>query len=490
MPIADAPEILIAVVAYLAMCIVIGLWAMRRTHTSADFFIAGQSLGPMVVALAAMSSIMSGFGFVGGPGLVYESGVSSFWMVLVCQLGVGITWTLTGKRLRLMSEYTEVLTLPDAVAERYGGRLPRLLMAIAILLGVIGYLGAQLLALGAVLVAVLQVPLPVALLIGLGVLAFYSAAGGILAGVYTDVFQGALMLVAALGVFYYVLQATGGLSEMSQQLWAMDPNYIGPYGTRGPLTAMSWFLLFAVGNAGQPHVITKFLMLKRPEDLRWGPLAVGAAYAVLSLLWMGIGLAMRTLVHTGAEQPLADPDLAAPVFLLGYTPAWLTGLVFAGLLAAIMSTADSFLNLGAASVVRDIPIALRGHAVRRELLWSRVATAVLLAGAALFALYMENLIALLGTFGWGTFAAAIVPSIAIGLNWKRANALGCILSIATSLILNFALELLARNGVYTLPFGLNVGAVSLLAALIVFFAAAWFGPPTPRSKKLDALIEV
>ena len=102
---------------------------------------------------------------------------------------------------------------------------------------------------------------------------------------------------------------------------------------------------------------------------------------------------------------------------------------------------------------------------------------ILLAASALFALYMENLIALLGTFGWGTFAAAIFPSIAIGLNWKRANGAACVASIVTSIALNFALELSARHGLYQLPYGMNVGAFSLLASLVVFIGVSWLHTP-------------
>jgi Na+/proline symporter len=161
------------------------------------------------------------------------------------------------------------------------------------------------------------------------------------------------------------------------------------------------------------------------------------------------------------------------VFLLKYVPPLVAGVVFAGLLAAIMSTANSFLNLGAAAVVRDIPMALWGRAPRRELGWSRAITVVLLVVSAVFALYMENLVALLGTFGWGTFAAAIVPPLAIGLNWKRATGSACVASIVVSLMLNFALELAARHKIYTLPHGLNVGALALLASLAVFIAVSW-----------------
>ncbi len=473
MPISESPIIVASVLAYLAACFAIGIWAFRRTHTTSDFFLAGKSLGLVVLGFASFSNIMSGFGFVGGPGLVYESGISSAWMTFAATIGFSMSWVLLAKRLRLVAEAREILTLPQAVGARYGGRWPQTSMALAILLGVFGYLGTQVLAVGVLLSAVTGMDLAVGLLVGLGVLAFYSVAGGIIAGVYTDLFQGMLMIVASCAVFFYVLKAGGGLGTISADLWAVDPEFIGPWGTRGPLNALSWYLLFALGAAGQPHLITKFFMIRNIRDLRWGALLATSGYMVLSLLWVGIGLVMHTLVVKGLENPLSSPDQATAVFLLNYTPPLLAGIVFAGLLAAIMSTADSFINLGAAVVVRDIPMAWRGKPIGHELLLSRMATLIILVASALFALYMKNLVALLGTFGWGTFAAAIVPSVALGMNWKRATGKACVSSILISLALNFALELLSRHGIFHLPYGMNVGCFSLLVSLAVFIGVSW-----------------
>ncbi len=490
MPTADSQLILACVVAYLAICFGIGVWAMRRTSSTADFFLAGKSIGPVVLVMATISSVMSGFGFVGGPGLVYESGSSSLWMVFVATFSLPVAFMLTGKRLRLLVDVRDVLTLPGAVGARYGGRAPALAMSIAMILGVLGYLGTQVLAIGTVLKAVLGVDLIAALAIGLGVLAFYSIAGGIVAGVYTDLFQGILMLGAAIAVLLRCLEVGGGMEAISETLWSMDPAYIGPWGTRGDLAALSWMLLFGIGAAGQPHAITKLMMLKDIRQLKWSALATGASYVVLAMLWMGIGLAMRTLVVRGDHPALDNPDLAAPQFLLHYTPELLAGIVFAGLLAAIMSTADSFLNLGAAAVVRDIPIAIRGKPLARELFWCRIATGALLLLSAVFALYMENLIALLGTFGWGTFAAAIVPSVCIGMNWKRATGEACVASITISVVLNFVLEVSARHGNPLLPPGLAVGAVALLASTSVFVLVSLATPRRELAADIDALLDV
>ena len=486
----DSRLIIGCVIAYLASCAVIGVWAMRRTSTTADFFLAGKSLGPLVVVMATISSVMSGFGFVGGPGLVYESGASSLWMVFISAFSLPTIYLLTGKRLRLLVEVRDVLTLPQAVGARYGGMWPALAMSVAIVLGVLGYLGTQVLAIGTVLQAVLGIDLLLALAIGLGVLAFYAIAGGIVAGVYTDLFQGLLMLGAAVVVLFYCVQAGGGVAAISETLWEMNPEYIGPWGSRGDMAALSWMLLFGIGAAGQPHAVTKLMMLKDIRQLQWSALATGGAYLVLAQLWMGIGLAMRTVVTRGEYPALENPDLAAPTFLLHYTPELVAGVVFAGLLAAIMSTADSFLNLGAAAIVRDIPTAVRGRPLRRELFWSRVATGVILVLSALFALYMESLIALLGTFGWGTFAAAIVPSVAMGFNWKRATGQACVASIGTSVVLNFVLEVSARHGSPLLPPGLAVGAVALLASTAVFVAVSLLTPERELDPDIDALLDV
>ena len=486
----ESPYILGCVIGYLAVCFLIGAWAMGRTHSIADFLVAGQTLGPFVVVVAAISSVMSGFGFVGGPGLVYEAGMSSLWMTFVAPLGAGVSWILLAKRLRLLAESREILTLADAVAARYGEGPPRLLMGLAVLLGVLGYLGTQIMAMGFVLAAVLGVNLPTAIAIGVGVLAFYSIAGGIIAGVYTDLFQGLIMAFAALGVFWCAMGAAGGMGAISQTLWKADPSLIGPWGERGPLTAVSWYLLFALGAVGQPQAITKFLMVREVRGLRWGALLFGAGYVVLSLLWMSVGLAMRALVERGVQAPLATPDEAAPAFLLGHTPEWLAGIVFAGLLAAIMSTADSFVNIGAAAIVRDIPTALFGRPAIAELFWTRMATGLLLVGSAVFALHMENLVALLGAFGWGTFAAAIVPSVALGLSWKRATRAGCIASISISIVLNFALELADRFDLYHATGGIATGCIALLASLAIFVLVSLLTPPPSLPDDVAAVMDL
>ena len=489
MPVFDRPWIILSAAVYLLLVVAIGLWAARRTRTAKDFFIAGQGIGLMTTALATMSAAFSGFLFIGGPGLTYRLGMASFFICFPVSITAGLLCWTVAKRLRLLAEVREVYTVPDAIYYRFRSRTASGLAAVAVVVGTLGYLGAQLQALGVVIEAIFGTreafgdhSLAVAMAIGLVVVLFYSVAGGMVAGVYTDVFQGALMVGAALSVFYYALESAGGLGEISRQIIqaeAFGPSFLDPLGNGPVFTAMGFFFLFAVGILGQPQTLHKFFMLDDPKKLKWMPLVLGGSQALVILIWLGIGLAIPALVGAGRLAPLTNPDVASPTFLLEFAPELLAGVVFAGILAAIMSTADSLMNLASAALVRDLPHAL-GRKVEDQLFWGRVAVVAVAVAAAGFSWLYGDLIALLGTFAFGTFAAALAPSVVVGMNWSRVTAPAAIASIATGLVLNLGLEFFTRQTYFPAlprpPLGPGVvtGAVSLAASFTVLFAVSWW----------------
>ena len=492
------PIILTSVFLYLVMCVAIGIWAMRRTKSAGDFFVAGRSLGPIVVGLAIFSSTLSGFGFVGGPGLVYGAGISSLWMCLSSPLGYALGLFLVAKRIRIIAEVRDTISLPEIVAARYDSESARLLTAIVIVLGVMGYMATQILAMAIVLKTLLNgtamfadIGLVSCAIISTTVLVFYSVTGGIIASVYTDLVQGAVMIVAGALVFITAINVfDGGMQEVSTVLLADDPESIMPWGTAGVLTCVTWFFLFGLGLAGQPHIITKMMMNKNVSDARLIlPLSV-IGYVVAALLWVSVGLTMRGVIVAGVESPLAAADQAAAAVLTICAHPLLAGVVFAGLFAAIMSTADSFLNIGAAAITHDIPRALRGRPLGNELRSARVATVVLCLIATAFALYSfyanARLVALLGAFGWGTFAAAIVPVVAIGLNWQRATWQAAVAAIAISILINLGIEVFSIR----LPYGIAGGFLALVASMITFVVVTLLTPQVMLKPDIKAAMEI
>ena len=486
----DRPLILITALIYLGVVVVIGLWAVGRTRSAKDFFIAGQGVGLWVTGLATMSAAFSGFVFIGGPGLTYRMGLASLFICLPVSFTAALLAWVVAKRLRLLAEVREVYTVPDAIYCRYQSRLASGLAAVAVVVGTIGYLGAQLLAIGVMLEAIFGTraglgdwSLPLCMAAGLVVILIYATAGGMVAGVYTDLFQGLLMVVAAGGVFYVALESGGGLRTMAEAIGsseAFGAAFLDPLGNLPVFTAIGFFFVFAIGNLGQPHMLHKFYMLDDPRKLKWIPALVGSTQALCVLIWLGIGLAVPALVAQGRLDPLASADDASPTFLLQFTPDWLAGLVFAGILAAIMSTADSFVNIGSAALVRDLPRAF-GRRLDHELYWGRMAVFVIATASAVFAWLYQDLIALLGTFAFGTFGAALTPAVAIGLNWRRVTAGAASASIATGLGLNLMLEFLAKQAYFPglpkptfLQPGVLPTAVSLAASFAVLLLWSWF----------------
>jgi Na+/proline symporter len=492
------PIILGSVIAYMVLCIVVGLWAMRRTKSTKDFFMAGRDIGILVTGIAIFSSAMSGFGFVGGPGLVFRLGMSSVWMIMAGVSGYAIVHYLMGKRLRLFAGLFDSISLPDAVAARYNSEAARFLTALAILLGVMGYLATQILAMAMVLQSILQrteafagIGLVACVAISTSVLVFYCVTGGIVASVYTDMVQGSIMVVAGVLIFLTAISAIeGGAAGAANLIMQDDPEAMGPWGTLGMMGCISWFFMFSIGYAGQPHLLTKAMMIKRIRDYRYIPLVTIIGYILTALLWISIGLVMRAMVVGGFHPGLSAADAAAPEFLQLYAHPLLAGVVFAALFAAIMSTADGFLNIGAAALVHDIPHAMRGKSLEKELFWARTGTVFLAVIAALFALYSyyenQRLVALLGAFGWGTFGAALVPAVAIGFNWKRATGLAACVAIASSLVLNFAIEVFD----ITIPGGLHGGTISLLVSMTLFLGISFASKPPSLDPDVEAVMDI
>jgi len=478
--------------AYLAVVVAIGAWAGRRTRDARDFFIAGHGIGLLVTGLATMSAAFSGFVFIGGPGLTYRLGVTSFFISISVSLTSALLCWGVARRLRLLAEVRELYTVPDAVLCRFRSRAASGLAAAAVVVGTLGYLGAQIQAMGVLIGSIFGLDarlgawgLPVSMALGLAVVLFYATAGGMLAGVYTDVFQGALMLVAAVAVFDYAMAAGGGLGGIASAIAGSDafgPRFLDPFGSAPVLTAAGFFFVFSVGTLGQPHMLHKFYMLDDPRKLKWLPAILGGSQLLCSLIWVGVGLAVPALVANGRMAPLDNPDAAAPGFLLGFVPPLLAGVVFAGILAAIMSTADSFVNIASAALVRDLPRAF-GRTPRDELRLGRLATPVIAVAAGLFAWLYGDLIALLGTFAFGTFGAALGPVMVVGLNWRGVTARAATASIATGLFGNLTLEFLARQSFFPglprlgwLAPGVLPTSVSLAASFAVLLGVSlWDG---------------
>ncbi|MDS0476969.1 sodium/proline symporter [Natrinema sp. 1APR25-10V2] len=487
-PVADDPVVLVIGSLYILLILAIGVWGYLRTDTLSDFLITGKSIGTWVLAITIFSVTQSGFGFVGGPELIYTFGLTPFWIFGTASFGFLVTWMLLGKRMRLLADIRDVMTLPDGMYARYESNWVRGLTAVTIIVAVTGYLATNLAALQYVMQAIFGIPVLWGLVIGSFILLLYSAIGGMIAGVWTDFVQGITMVGGAVLVFVYALSFGGGPQNISENLAAADPALVSPFGALGGVMALSWWILFSIGGLGQAHTITKFYMIKDIKLLRWGAPIAAISYGISSLLAFTTGLSMRAMVESGNINALESASQTMPIFVLDHTPSIVAGLVLSGLLAAIMSTSDSFLNIAAAAVTRDIPRSL-GRPIEDSQLELRITQATLVGitlAATGVVYFSEALVGILGVIGWGLFAASLFPVVALGLNWKGATAPGAIAASVVGLSLNIIYEVLPTafstigmssvaesvSATYPFPQTVVVGAAAMLLSTIVFIVVS------------------
>ena len=480
LPTVAQPLVIGVGIAYFAVIIAISVWASRRTKTASDFFVAGHGIGLIALTVASVSTSVSGFAFIGGPGLIYSVGLGAMFIVLPASVtNVMGAWVLA-KRMRLLGETRGLLTVPDAIGARYRSRPAQGLSAIAILVGIVGYMATNALAMGVVINAIFGVGLGWGIWLGMSITLAYSVAGGILAGIYNDVFQGTLMAAASLLVFLFILKVGGGLGDISRAILASDPKFLSPWGKLTPLAVLSFFFVFAMGSLGQPQGVHKYYMLRDPLQLKWYPLLKTLGLVIVLLLYFSVGVGVKSFVTSRKMAALSAPDQATPSLLLSITPLLLAALVFSGIAAATMSAVNSFINIGAAAVTHDLPVAF-GRRLKNELAWGRAATVVIAIAAAYIAQHSGTMVAFLGIFGWGLFASTLVPALAVGLNWEGATPLGAIASIATGLIVTLSLETASYFKVFTFPSGVTASAVALVSSFLVFFLVSRITRTTAES---------
>ena len=124
--------------------------------------------------------------------------------------------------------------------------------------------------------------------------------------------------------------------------------------------------------------------------------------------------------------------------------------------------------------------------MRSRLLWARITTVLIAVVAATVALYTGDLVAILGAFGWGTFAAALVPVVAIGLNWKRASALAANVAVIVSLIINIGSQVTGISP----PLGIDVGALSMIVSLVLFVGISLAMNPPRIHPDVEAIMDM
>lgn len=473
---------LVAFAAYLLMMITIGAFYMKRNKDADDYFLGGRGLGGWVAALSAQASDMSGWLLMGLPGSVYALGTGQAWIAVGLFIGTVLNWYIISARLRRYTiRANNSVTFPEYLENRFHDKKKVLLLVSSIVIVVffLVYTASALAAGGKLFASVFGVDYTLALTIGAAVILAYTFMGGFMAVCTTDFIQGTLMLVALLVVpllAYFIM----GPENMTASLAASNvpggvdgylnlfSNGESAYGSIEIISQLAWGL----GYCGMPHILTRFMAIKSEKELKKS--------RVIATVWVAISLGMAVIIGVVGRAYLFPTvlgegavstenvfiEMITQLFTKDLSLAFIGGIFLCGILAAIMSTADSQLLITASSASKDIYQGVINPKAdsKRVLAISRVTVIVVAILAYLIALDPNSSIMGLVSNAWAGLGSAFGPTIVLSLFWKRANMPGAVAGIISGGLTVIIWDYIPLVG------GQTLGAATGLYSLVVGFA--------------------
>ena len=466
------------VAVFFLLMVGIGVYAGRFQSNEEDYFAAGRRAGLLVLALSTFAGLQSGWGIIGNAGVIYSAGFEYFILTALIPFLMVVSFWLLARKMRTLGELKDAITAPDAIYYRFEDERLRKLGSVSVFLGSIGYLAPQYAALGIIGAIVLPVGFYEALIISLAVVGFYTVVGGMLAAIWSDAIQGAMMVLGGVLTSYYLfVEFPGGLTGAIDTLATELPGYfnITLLGMDQFALSAGFFLSFLIvfaTIAGQPHFIIKFFMSRNVSVLKWSAAIAAGGYLLTVLYWWAAPF-MRAAVLQGSTSEI-PPDAALPLALIEFAPPVVTAFVLTAILAAIMSTSNAFLNIGSAAVVHDYLQNSRGMQLsnRQQVVYGQAVTVVILIGAFVLAATFSDLIFVIGAAGWAVYASVFFPCVALAYNWKGATAEGALWGGSIGLFLTLLLAYGAAYTDFSMPYGLLGGQVATVIGVIVFIVVS------------------
>lgn len=488
----DSNQIQTMITMILYICVVIGIgvyFAKRANSSSENYYLGGRSLGPWIAAFSAEASDMSGWLLMGLPGLAYWTGLAdAFWTAAGLAVGTYINWLIVAKRLRRYSEIAgNAITIPDFFSNRFHERKKIILTisSLFILVFFCVYASSCFVTCGKLFSSLFGIDYHVTMIVGAIFVVIYTFLGGFLAESASDFMQAVVMVLALVIVLTLGTVAAGGLGSVFDNLRAI-PGFLeffnistpaldeagrqvvsagapvfgdaAPYGLISVLSMMAWGL----GYFGMPQVLLRFMAIRHQDELKKSR-RIATVWVVISLFAaISIGLIGRAIY------PVAFGTNSEAETVFSYIASTLmhplfAGLVSAGILAATISSSDSYLLIAASAFSKNLWQRLfHKEASDKEIMnVGRIALVIIAVLGAIIAMDENSVIFTIVSFAWAGFGATFGPLMLFSLFWKRTNEYGAIAGMISGAAMVFIWNFLIK------PIGGVFGIYELLPAFII-----------------------
>jgi len=490
-------QIATAMTLYIAAVIGIGLYYAKRANESTDnFLIGGRSLGPWVTAMGAEASDMSGWLLMGLPGLAYWSGLGeTAWTAIGLAIGTYVNWLIVAKRLRVYSHVAgDAITIPDFLSNRFKEKR-KVIMTIAslfILIFFSVYTASCFSAVGKLFSELFGAKYISMMLVGAVFVVLYTFIGGFLAESASDFMQGVVMVIALTVVLITGISTAGGITAVIENAKSMpgfldffgvaQPHVVdgvqqvvdgkavfGEAGNFGILQIVST-LAWGLGYFGMPQVLIKFMAIRKSSEIKMSR-RIATIWVIISLTSaVTIGLIGRVLYPDAYNSATSAENIFILMSNKFFVPIF-AGVVMAGILAATISSSDSYLLIAASAFSKNIYHGLfKKDASDKEILRiSRITLLVIAVIVAIIALDEDSKIFKIVSFAWAGFGATFGPIMLFSLFWKRVTRSGAIAGMITGGVMVFVwkLGISKLGGVFAIYELLPAFLLSCIAIVVV-----------------------
>ncbi len=453
---------LIAMIVYMAAVVGIGIFFARRSNKNAEnYFLGGRSLGPWVAAFSAEASDMSGWLLMGLPGLAYWTGLADAgWTAIGLFVGTYFNWLIVSKRLRNYSVKVDAITIPGFFSKRFHEKSNIILIisSLFIIIFFTVYAGQCLSACGKLFMNLFGMENSyhgMMIMAAIFVL-LYTFLGGFLAESASDFMQAIVMVIALVVIFALAVINAGGWGQVIENAKNID-GYFSLFSTASPSTEVAntfgsgksysflsicSCLAWGFGYFGMPQVLLRFMGIRDAKELTrsrrvaciWLFIAMSAA--------VFIGIVGRSVPGINYTSNSASENIFIDMSTT-YLPPILAGFACAGILAASISSSDSYLLISTSALAENIYHGIfKKSASDREIMWvSRIAMTVITIIAMAIAWDANSTIFGITSFAWAGFGATFGPLMLFSLFWKRTTYAGAIAGMLSGGIMVFVWDL-------------------------------------------------
>ncbi len=428
--------LLTLVIVYLLITIGIGLYAAKRVKNTADFAIAGRHLPLIMIVTTTFATWFGSETVLGIPAKFIESGLGG---VVEDPFGAGTCLILVGLFFAGKLYRMTLLTISDYYRERYG-RTVEVVCSLIIMVSYLGWVSAQVTALGLVfnLLSGGVISVPVGMVIGVVSILAYTLFGGMWSVAVTDFIQMIILVVGLSIIAMFAADMAGGAGKVIDFATSKDLFKFWPEPT---FTDIAFFLAAAVtimfGSIPQQDVFQRVMSANSEGAARKGAVIGGVCYILFAFVPMFIvASALLVMPEKATELLKDDPQKVMPTLVMEQMPFAMQVLFFGALLSAIKSTASATLLAPSVTFTENIWRQFRPHTSdHQQLRTMRITVLVFSVFVLAYAIYMQgtSIYEMVSGAYQVTLVGAFIPLV-FGLYWKRATTQGAVFAIVLGLL--------------------------------------------------------